>query len=174
MFKLYQAAWDDILKTVFNLSRVTIDENEGLRSRIATLQELSATNVPAPIILCVINGDEKIFSSFAAGHKGGISAADSLTQQICNYLLPEGFQNCREIWFWTTVFFNRRTLLDKLATNNVCSTEQFDNFIAGFSGRSRRFSFIDVGNSNDAEPRMRDYVVTHTQLPQTVRVFLAG
>ncbi|KAK7034940.1 hypothetical protein R3P38DRAFT_2518598, partial [Favolaschia claudopus] len=117
-----------------------------------------------PVMLCVIDGDENIFSGFAAGHKGGLSAAHSLTEQICNYLRPEGFQDCKEIWFWIIVFFNRRTLLKRLTANGICSTEQFDQFIAGFSQESLRFLFVDVGDSNETGSRMRGLPLSFLRL----------
>ncbi|KAK7061599.1 hypothetical protein R3P38DRAFT_2495455 [Favolaschia claudopus] len=128
----------------------------------------------SPLILCIINGDEKLFTSFVQGQDGGHATAGSLTQQIANYLGPEGLHNCGEISFWITVYFNRCLLLDRLVANNICTVQQFDGFLAGFNQRSRRFSFIDVGYSNETDPRIIDCINLYARFPQTYRVFLAG
>ncbi|KAF7352911.1 hypothetical protein MVEN_01258400 [Mycena venus] len=127
-----------------------------------------------PLILCVINGDEKVFNGFGQGHDGGVLAAQDLTQQIATYLTADELHIFGRISFWITVFYNRCELLDRLIGNNICSVQQFDAFVAGFSQCSPRFSLIDVGCTNNTDTKIREYISTHTRFPQTLRVFLAG
>ncbi|KAJ7276254.1 hypothetical protein B0H12DRAFT_10813 [Mycena haematopus] len=129
----------------------------------------------SPLILCVINGDEKLFSTFAQGQEGGVVAAQSLTQQIATYLSADDLHlKFGRISFWITVYFNRGELLDRLIGNNVCSVQQFEAFVAGFSQCSPRFSLVDVGYTNDTDTKIREYIETYIRFPQTLRVFLAG
>ncbi|KAK7034793.1 hypothetical protein R3P38DRAFT_2518678, partial [Favolaschia claudopus] len=128
----------------------------------------------SPLLLCVINGDKKIFNGLVRGEKGGVATAESITQQIANYLGPESLHRRGRISFWMTVYFNRCELLDRLVTNNICSVQQFDEFLAGFNKLSSRFSFVDVGYSNEADPRIIDYIHAYARFPQTARIFLAG
>ncbi|KAJ7047511.1 hypothetical protein C8F04DRAFT_1059127 [Mycena alexandri] len=129
----------------------------------------------SPLILCVINGDEKLFSGFGQGQQGGITAARDLTQKIATFLSAEDLQPSGRISFWITVYFNRGELLNRLIGNNICSAQQFDAFVAGFSQCSARFSLVDVGGYVDGtDMKIREYVQTYVRFPQTLRVFLAG
>ncbi|KAJ6509954.1 hypothetical protein C8R47DRAFT_774647 [Mycena vitilis] len=128
-----------------------------------------------PLIICVINGDEKLFKGLAQGQQGGIAAAQELTQQIATYLSVEHVEIFgRQISFWMTVYFNRGELLDRLIGNNICSVQQFESFLAGFSQCSPRFSFVDVGYMDGTDTKIKEYIQTYIRFPQTLRVFLAG
>ncbi|KAJ6539205.1 hypothetical protein B0H19DRAFT_1177691 [Mycena capillaripes] len=127
-----------------------------------------------PLILCVINGDEKLFNGFAQGQQGGIAAAQELTQQIATYLSAEDLLIFGRISFWITVYYNRGELLDTLIGNNICSVPQFEAFVAGFSQCSPRFSMVDVGYMEGTDTKIKEYIQTYTRFPQTLRVFLAG
>ncbi|KAJ7368174.1 hypothetical protein DFH08DRAFT_830608 [Mycena albidolilacea] len=127
-----------------------------------------------PLILCVINGDEKLFNTFAQGQEGGKFAAKTLTQEIATYLSADELHKLGRISFWITVYFNRSELLDRLIGNNICSVQQFDAFVAGFSQCSPRFSLVDVGCTNDTDTKIREYIETYARFPQTLRIFLAG
>ncbi|KAJ7742451.1 hypothetical protein DFH07DRAFT_836520 [Mycena maculata] len=130
-----------------------------------------------PLILCVINGDERLFNAslLAQGQQGGIAAGKGLTQTIATYLASEELPIFGRISFWITVYFNRGALLDRLISNSICSVQQFDAFVAGFSQCSPRFSLVDVGYGLDGtDMKIREYVQTYTRFPQTLRVFLAG
>ncbi|KAF8211261.1 hypothetical protein K438DRAFT_1806988 [Mycena galopus ATCC 62051] len=127
-----------------------------------------------PLILCVINMDENPFNNFAEGREGGVLAAQTLTQQIASYLSADDLKNLRRISFWITVYFNRFHLLERLIRNNICSAPQFDEFVAGFSQCSPRFSLVDVGRTNKADTKILEYIETYTRFPQTLRVFLSG
>jgi len=130
-----------------------------------------------PLILCVINGDEMLFngSLLAQGQQGGLVAAQRLTQEIANYLSTDDLHLFGRLSFWTTVYFNRGQLLDTLLCNSVCSMQQFDAFLAGFSKCSPRFSLVDVGYGvAGTDEKIREYVQTYARFPQTLRIFLAG
>ncbi|KAJ7499063.1 hypothetical protein FB451DRAFT_1204130 [Mycena latifolia] len=128
-----------------------------------------------PLILCVINGDEKLFNEglLAQGHQGGMLAAQGLTQKIATHLSPDDLATFGRISFWITIYFNRGQLLDMLVGSNICSVQLFDAFLAGFSKCSPRFSLVDVGYDG-ADEKIREYVQTYARFPQTLRVFLAG
>ncbi|KAJ7086743.1 hypothetical protein C8R44DRAFT_820940 [Mycena epipterygia] len=130
-----------------------------------------------PFILCVINGDQKLFhgSLLVQGRQGGIVAAQKLTQTIATHLSTEDLLIFGRISFWITVYFNRAHLLDTLVVNNICSVQQFDAFLGGFSQCSPRFSLVDVGYGLDGtDMKIRECVQTYARFPQTLRVFLAG
>ncbi|KAJ7507656.1 hypothetical protein B0H11DRAFT_132952 [Mycena galericulata] len=129
-----------------------------------------------PLILCVINGDDKLFngSLLVRGQQGGIAAAQGLTQTIATYLSSEGLLIFGRISFWMTVYFNRGDLLDKLIGSNICSVQQFDAFVAGFSQCSPRFSLVDVGYLDGTDTKIREYIQTYARFPQTLKLFIGG
>jgi hypothetical protein len=112
---------------------------------------LHVTNIlpqnQSPLILCVINGDENVFSQslMVQGQQGGRQAAQALTKAIAEYLTSEEIQVFGRLSFWITVYYNKRNLVDLLAENNICTAEQFEAFISGFSQTSPRFSMVDAG-----------------------------
>ncbi|KAJ7699934.1 hypothetical protein B0H17DRAFT_270091 [Mycena rosella] len=128
------------------------------------------------VMLCVVNGDRILFngSLLAQGHHGGASAAQGLTKTIADHLSSEELTAFKRLSFWITVYFNRGRLLDTLVGNNICSVQQFDAFLAGFSKCSTRFSLVDVGTVADTDAKIQEYIQTHARFPQTLRVFLAG
>jgi hypothetical protein len=83
-----------------------------------------------PLILCVINGDENIFTRelLVQGQQGGRAAAQHLTKAVAEYLVNEDVHIFGRLSFWITIFYNRLELTDILKSNNVCTTEQFDAF----------------------------------------------
>ncbi|KAJ6516036.1 hypothetical protein C8R45DRAFT_958530 [Mycena sanguinolenta] len=200
----HQRIWDDAINTLINLSNATTQRHNFLEARIKEMevelaywraeaserdggaqgQRLVSTwnisnqdlfKIQSPLILCVINGDEKLFSTFAQGQEGGKVAAKALTHEIATYLSGEHLhQKFGRISFWITVYFNRSELLDRLIANDVCSVQQFDAFVAGFSQCSPRFSLVDVGYTNNTDTKIREYIETYTRFPQTLQVFLAG
>ncbi|KAJ7904395.1 hypothetical protein B0H14DRAFT_2662644 [Mycena olivaceomarginata] len=105
-----------------------------------------------PLILCVVNGDEKLFNTFAQGQEGGKFAAKTLTQEIATYLSADQLHKLGRISFWITVYFNRSELLDR----PYCQC-------------SPRFSLVDVGCTNDTGTKIREYIETYTRFPQTLR-----
>ena len=106
----------------------------------------------SPLILCVINGDENVFpkSLFIQGQTGGRQAAQSLTKSIAEYLANEDLQVLGRLSFWITIYYNKRNLLDLLLDNDLCTAEQFEAFLSGFSETSPRFTMVDVGFSKGA------------------------
>jgi len=129
------------------------------------------------LILCIINGDELIFNHelLTQGYQGGRSAAQQLTQRIAAQLSNEEVHVYGRLSFWTTVYFNRTDLADDLSANNICSQEQFNAFISGFTQASPRFSAVDTGPNKEAlEAKIQEYLQTFTGFPQTLRVFFGG
>lgn len=102
------------------------------------------------------------------GYQGGRIAAQKLTQSIAEQLSNEEVHVYGRLSFWITVYFNRSELAESLATNNICSPEQFQAFLSvwfthvfvignaetdceqGFTQASPRFSTVDVGQGKDA------------------------
>ena len=52
--------------------------------------------------------------------------------------------------FWITIYLNRRSLLDTLLGNSLCTAEQFEAFLIGFSQASPRFQLVDVSAGKEA------------------------
>ena len=150
----------------------------------------------SPLILCVINGDENVFpkSLLIQGQTGGRQAAQSLTKAIAEYLANEDLQVLGRLSFWITIYYSKRSLLDLLLDNDLCTAEQFEAFLSGFNETSPRFSMVDVGFSKGAtvakvmgtnpvsslfrgwssltsDDRL-EHVQTQVRYPQTLRVFL--
>jgi len=129
------------------------------------------------LILCVINADENVFTRelLLQGQQGGRTAAQHLTQAVAEYLVNEDVHIFGRLSFWITVFYNRLELTDHLKGNDVCTMEQFDAFSSGFSQASGRFLMVDVGFNKEAvDLKIKEYLVTFTRIPQTLKVFLAG
>jgi hypothetical protein len=105
-----------------------------------------------PLILCVIDGDGNIFtkSLLAQGLLGGRQAAQQLTQGIAEYLANEDTHIFGRLSFWVSIYFNKAGLIDTLAGHNICTPEQYEAFLIGFSQASPRFLTIDVGPGKEA------------------------
>ncbi|KAF9534147.1 hypothetical protein CPB83DRAFT_843756 [Crepidotus variabilis] len=129
------------------------------------------------LILCIINGDELVFSPnlLAQGYSGGRTAAQQLTQRIAAQLSSEDVQVYGRLSFWTTIYFDRMELADDLAASKLCSHEQFHAFITGFTQASPRFSMVDTGRGKEnLEAKIQEHLQTFTYFPQTLRVFFGG
>jgi len=130
-----------------------------------------------PLILCIVNGDELVFNRefLNQGYQGGRTAAQQLTQAIAEHLSKEETQVYGRLSFWITIYLTKTELAEDLSANNICSQEQFQAFLAGFSEASPRFSTVDVGYSKEAvEAKIKEYLQTFTRFPQTLRVFFGG
>lgn len=79
------------------------------------------------------------------GQQGGRQAAQALTKAIAEYLTSEEIQVFGRLSFWITIYYNKRNLVELLVENNICTAEQFEAFISGFSQTSPRFSMVDAG-----------------------------
>jgi len=91
------------------------------------------------------------------------------------YLANEDVHIFGRLSFWIVIFYNRLELTDLLTSNNVCTMGQFDAFLSGFSQSSARFLTVDVGHNKEAtDSKIKEYLLTYTRLPQTLRFFLAG
>lgn len=51
---------------------------------------------------------------------------------------------------WLTVYCNQKGLAETLISNNVCTAEQFEEFVMGFNQASPLFSFVDAGVGKEA------------------------
>jgi hypothetical protein len=154
-------------------------ETKAHNVQVATLNKQLSAMEPArdPLIYCVIDGDANIFSPalLVRGQSGGRQASQALTKGIAEYLSKHDVQISGRLSFWVTVYFNRTTLLNALHQHNICTQEQFDDFLSGFSQASPRFLMIDVGGGKDMiHSKIKEYLQTHVRFSQTLRVFFAG
>ena len=124
----------------------------GLVFCISVASTLTIGQCQNPLILCVIDGDGNIFtkSLLAQGLLGGRQAAQQLTQGIAEYLANEDTHIFGRLSFWVSIYFNKSGLIDTLAGHNICTLEQFEAFLTGFSQASPRFLTIDVGHGKEA------------------------
>ena len=69
-----------------------------------------------PLILCVINGNEHLFSPslLKQGVTGGRLAAELITQNIANFLSNVNLPVSESISFWITVYVDKMSALEKL------------------------------------------------------------
>ncbi|KAI6164734.1 hypothetical protein EDD17DRAFT_308926 [Pisolithus thermaeus] len=129
------------------------------------------------LVLCVIDGDACIFNDalLRQGHEGGRQAAQQLTKAVAEFLTRENVHTLGHLSFWITVYYNRLGLINVLERHKLCSPEQFEAFVMGFSQTSPRFSLVDVGYGRDATfTKIAEYLQTYIRFPQTQRIFLAG
>ncbi|KAE9410303.1 hypothetical protein BT96DRAFT_952955 [Gymnopus androsaceus JB14] len=131
-----------------------------------------------PLILCAINGQNMFFnhSLLVQGFMGGQTAAQHLTNMISEYLSSEGVHIFGRLSFWVSIYFSKVELINSLIFGqSVCSLEQLEAFLAGFSQKSPRFIVVDVGvGEEEADNKIREYIQTYTRFPETLRVFLGG
>lgn len=85
-----------------------------------------------PLILCLINVDEHLFSSslLEQGNVGGQRAAQILTQNIAEFLSQEDLNVFGRLSFWITLFLDRNRLAESLDAQGVCSVPQFNAFLS--------------------------------------------
>lgn len=109
-------------------------------------------------MLCVIDGDGNIFQDYLLTQsiEGGREAARILTSQISAYIqqqqspIPPSTILSNRPTLWVSIFFNRKGLQNTLVKHKVCSAEQFDAFLTGFSQASPMFHVVDVGFGKEA------------------------
>ncbi|KIJ70233.1 hypothetical protein HYDPIDRAFT_121815 [Hydnomerulius pinastri MD-312] len=145
-----------------------------LNGQIASMESLMSQSL---LILCVIDGDACIFteSLLRQGHEGGRQAAQQLTKAVAEYLTSEDVHVLGRLSFWITIYYNRTGLSSVLERHQLCTPEQFEAFIMGFSQASPRFLLVDVGYGKDATfSKITEYLQTYIRFPQTQRIFLAG
>ena len=105
-----------------------------------------------PLILCVIDGNANTFhpSLLVQGQQGGQRAAQQLTQGLAEDLSQEAVQVFGRLSFWITVYLSRNSLLETLGGNSLCTPEQLEAFLIGFSQASPRFQLVEVGAGKEA------------------------
>lgn len=129
-----------------------------------------------PLILCALNGDETPFSPelLVQGQQGGRAAGQILTKVIASHLHNEDVQFSGRLSFWATLFLTKADLIERAVTHSICTREQLEGFLVGFSQSSPRFLVVDVGSGRDVDLKIKEYLQTYTYLPQTLRVFYTG
>ncbi|KAI0080637.1 hypothetical protein K474DRAFT_1614864 [Panus rudis PR-1116 ss-1] len=145
-----------------------------LNRQLSSLETIKNQN---PLILCAIDGNTNVFHQtlFAQGYQGGRQAAQHLTKGIAEYLSQEDVQVFGRISFWITVFVDRDRLLATLLGSDICTAEQFQAFLVGFSEASPRFLLVDAGPGQDnVDAKLKGYVDTYARFPQTLRFILGG
>ncbi|ESK97566.1 hypothetical protein Moror_17566 [Moniliophthora roreri MCA 2997] len=159
-----------------------LDTSEAYRTQIATLnRQISSLDVLKtdidPLILCLINGDDTFFSKqlLELGYQGGQNAAQHLTKGIAEFLSTEDVQLYGRLSFWIILFVNKDHLAHTLAIQNVCTQEQLDAFLTGFTQASPRFLIVDICRGEaSVEVKIKEYLRTYAYFPQTLRVFCGG
>ncbi|KAG1832995.1 hypothetical protein EV424DRAFT_1010390 [Suillus variegatus] len=145
-----------------------------LNSQVASMETFMSQSL---LVLCVIDGDACIFNDLLLrqGHEGGRQAAQQLTRAVADYLTSEDVHVLGRLSFWVTIYFNKAILASVLERHKLCSPEQLDAFIMGFSQSSPRFVLVDVGYGKDATfTKITEYLQTYLRFPQTQRIFFAG
>ncbi|KAF7293694.1 hypothetical protein MIND_01149400 [Mycena indigotica] len=170
------------------VQRRNMVERESARKREAIFvqhlcllnQQLSAHpglyEISLPLIFTVINGDMLLFRHLNRAFDGGVNTAASfkLTRSILTYPEhnnPEAYSSASH---FMTVFYNRRQLLERLRVKAICTIQQFDQFLTGFSISHEGFSFVDVGGLELTEIKISMYINAFIRLPQTLRIFFGG
>ncbi|KAL0582002.1 hypothetical protein V5O48_000060 [Marasmius crinis-equi] len=160
-----------------------LEASETHKVQIATLnKQISGMDVfraavDPPLIHCVLNGDETFFANLllVQGFQGGQRAAHLLTKAIAECLSREETHLFTGLTFWVTLFVNKAQLGNTLVGQNVCTKDQFDSFLAGFSQASSRFLVVDVcGSEGGADAKIKEYLATYAHLPQTLKMFIGG
>ncbi|KAF8897394.1 hypothetical protein BD779DRAFT_1667381 [Infundibulicybe gibba] len=121
-----------------------------LNRQISTLDSFQGNQ--HPLILCVINGEENIFAQdlLVKGQAGGRAAAQHITKAIAEYLANEDIHIFGRLSFWVTIYYSKLELLEALMEHAICTREQFEAFLIGFSQSSPRFLMVDVGYGQEA------------------------
>lgn len=103
---------------------------------------------PNPLIICILDGNDTIFnySFIRQGHSGGQQAARQLTQGIAQHLAGEDLHLIGSLSFWILNMVDKNGLIHTLLERNICSADDFQAFLTGFSQASTRFSMIDTGS----------------------------
>lgn len=84
------------------------------------------------------------------GHEGGRRAAQQITKVVAEYLTSENIHILGHLSFWISIYYNRLNLISTLERHKLCTPEQFEAFVMGFSQTSPRFLLVDVGYGKDA------------------------
>ncbi|EKM59408.1 uncharacterized protein PHACADRAFT_157775 [Phanerochaete carnosa HHB-10118-sp] len=146
-------------------------------SSLETIKRTPPRQNQNPLIICAIDAEVNVFhpSLLRQGYQGGRQAAQYTTKGIAEYLSQEGVQVFGRLSFWITIYLNRRSILETLLNNSVCTADQFEGFISGFSQTSPRFQVVEVEPGKDAVAlKIQQQLETFTRFPQTLRVFFTG
>ncbi|KAK7470808.1 hypothetical protein VKT23_002226 [Stygiomarasmius scandens] len=162
---------------VDSLNRQTSEYQTQVATLNKQLLDMDIFTKNNPLILCVINGDNTFFehSLVSQGFSGGRIAATKLTKAIADFVFSEGTPVPNNVTFWVTLYFKKSNLTNVLVKNQFCTVDQLEAFLTGFTQSSQRFTSIDVGSGEEgSDVKIREYLQTFTQFPQTMRVFCTG
>ncbi|EKM61021.1 uncharacterized protein PHACADRAFT_168384 [Phanerochaete carnosa HHB-10118-sp] len=157
------------------------DEKNASNKQVSRLERsIGSLKEDSPLILCLIDGDGNIFSPqlIRDGLAGGRRAAKVLTQGLTEHMASldpghGGSAGRGEIWL--TIYCNKKGLTEALTANDLCTAEQFDQFVMGFNQATPLFSFVDVGVGKEAaDSKIKEFLRVFTRFPQTSRVFFGG
>ncbi|KIY49506.1 hypothetical protein FISHEDRAFT_25691, partial [Fistulina hepatica ATCC 64428] len=167
-------------------NRAYSDQTAGLEQEVLTLraqvvslnQQLAASpeikvSDRDTVILCVIDGNTNLFvpELLADGVAGGRRAAQSLAIRVAEHLNPEGFQSYRGVALWVTLYVNKAFVGDTLADQGICSRQQLEDFLAGFS-ECTRFSVVDVGFSANTSSKIIETLNVYIRMPHVLRIIV--
>jgi len=126
------------------------------------------------LALCVIDGTRSVFSPnyLTQGEGGGREAGQEIVQGITDHLAKDGLQ-VANIKISVVIYVMRSRIRNELIAGNTCTAEQFDGFFVGLN-ETRYLSVVEVGNKNDTDRKIEDYLQLFAGLTQTVRVFFGG
>lgn len=51
---------------------------------------------------------------------------------------------------WLTIYCNKKGLTETLTSNDICTADQFEQFVMGFNQAAPLFSFVDAGIGKEA------------------------
>ncbi|KAG8897231.1 hypothetical protein FRB99_008350, partial [Tulasnella sp. 403] len=152
-----------------------VHEKEVLERQLVALQEDN------PLVVCLIDGDGAVFAEelLIKGKTGGHDAAAAL-RELIKEQVDQGSQNNRRISspeIICTVYINGQGLSKTLSAdiNDVCTPQNFTDFIYGFNESTPLFTAVDVGSGKEAvDAKLRESLKLYTRLPQTRRIFFGG
>ncbi|KAI0322712.1 hypothetical protein OF83DRAFT_1092562 [Amylostereum chailletii] len=143
------------------------DEKKTLEKVVTKLERsIDAMKDDNSLIFCVIDGDGTIFSQdlWPLGRPGGRQAAMLLAKGLSDHA-----SNMDDI------FCNKGGLKDTLLHNDICTGEQFEDFLHGFNQASPLFSIVDVGAGKEAaDSKIKEHLRVFTRFPQTARIYFGG
>lgn len=121
-------------------------------SNLTTLLDQQQTTIYA-----IIDGDGHIFdaSFLKRGARGGIEAAKLLMDTLTayyqqNFLDASSAASSSDFQLRINIFLNSRGLQHVLASKEICTTTQYDNFMAGFTQSNPKILICDVRSGKDA------------------------
>lgn len=134
-------------------TQVDMDVQIRSPSNFTTLLDQQQTTIYA-----IIDGDGHIFdaSLLKRGAQGGIEAAKLLMDTLTAYYqqnflsASSAAASSSDFQLRVNIFLNSRGLQHVLASKEICTTTQYDNFMAGFTQSNPKILICDVRSGKDA------------------------